>query len=119
LTPEIIDLSALTDAQIGPQLKNVGTIRSKTFVATPNGTVALQAGNAPKHTHADSDEIQYIIAGTGTFWLGNKVENIHPGDLIIIPKGTPHAGSVASSGEFRALAIKLPPQAKGDMHMLN
>ena len=41
-----------------------------------------------------------------------------PGDLIIIPKGAAHAGSVATSGEFKALAIKLPPQAAGDTHLL-
>jgi quercetin dioxygenase-like cupin family protein len=119
LSPAIIDLTALTDAQIGPMVPNVGTIRSKLLVATPNGTISVQSGNAPKHIHLEANEIQYIIAGTGTFWLGDKQEQIHPGDLIIIPKGTPHAGSIATDGEFRALAIKLPPQQKGDMHMVN
>ncbi|MGA9918622.1 MAG: cupin domain-containing protein, partial [Paraburkholderia sp.] len=39
-------------------------------------------------------------------------------DLIIIPKGTVHAGAVATSGEFKVLSIKLPPQAPGDMQMV-
>ena len=44
---------------------------------------------------------------------GQKPE-VKPGDLIVIPRGTPHAGSRATTGRFRALAIKLPPQRPGD-----
>jgi quercetin dioxygenase-like cupin family protein len=39
---------------------------------------------------------------------------VKAGDLVIIPRGTPHAGSRATTGRFRALAIKLPPQRAGD-----
>jgi mannose-6-phosphate isomerase-like protein (cupin superfamily) len=118
LTPQIIDVAAMTDAQIGPQVSNMGTLRTKLLVNTPYGTVSIQTGNVPKHMHLGSNEIQYIISGSGTFWLGNQIHHIHPGDLIIVPKGVAHAGSEAMSGEFKALAIKLPPQAPGDTHML-
>jgi quercetin dioxygenase-like cupin family protein len=118
LTAQIIDLAAMTDADIGAQIPNMGTLRTKGLVATPSGTVAIQAGNVPKHTHMGSDEIQYVISGTGKFWLGNEQHEIHPGDLIIIPKGTVHAGSVPTSGEFKVLAVKLPPQAQGDIQMV-
>lgn len=118
LTPQIIDLAAMTDADIGPPVPNMGTLRSKGLVSTPNGTIAVQTGNVPKHRHLGSDEIQYVISGSGTFWLGNEQRQIHPGDLIIIPRGTAHAGSVPTSGEFKVLSIKLPPQAPGDMHMV-
>jgi mannose-6-phosphate isomerase-like protein (cupin superfamily) len=118
LTPQIIDLAAMTDSQIGPQVPNMGTLRSRILVNTPGGTVAIQSGNVPKHMHLGSNEIQYIVSGSGTFWLGSRVVHIHPGDLIIVPKGVAHAGSLATSGEFKALAIKLPPQAPGDTHML-
>jgi quercetin dioxygenase-like cupin family protein len=115
---QIIDLAAITDAEIGPQVPNMGTLRSKVLVVTPGGTIAIQSGNVPKHYHVGSNEIQYVISGSGTFWLGNEQHQIHPGDLIIIPKGTVHGGDVATSGEFKALAIKLPPQAPGDTHMV-
>src|SRR6516225_3796313 len=88
LTAQIIDLAAMTDADLGPQIPNLGTLRSKGLVVTPSGTIAAQTGNVPKHTHRGSDEIQYVISGSGTFWLGNEQRQIHPGDLIIIPKGT-------------------------------
>jgi quercetin dioxygenase-like cupin family protein len=93
-------------------------LRTKTLVATHDGTIALQSGNVPRHTHAGSDEIQYVISGSGTFWLGDQQREIHPGDLIVIPRGTQHAGSHPSSGEFKVLSIKLPPQAQGDMQMV-
>ena len=118
LTAQIIDLMALTDADLGAQVPNMGTLRSKGLVVTPNGTVAVQTGNVPKHTHMGSDEIQYVISGSGTFWLGDEQRQVHPGDLIIIPKGTAHAGSEPTSGEFKVLSIKLPPQASGDMQIM-
>jgi quercetin dioxygenase-like cupin family protein len=118
LTAQIIDLTAMTDADIGAQVPNMGTLRTKGLVVTSNGTVALQTGNVPKHTHMGSDEIQYVISGSGTFWLGNERRTVHPGDLIIVPKGTVHAGSESTSEEFKVLSIKLPPQAPGDTQMV-
>jgi mannose-6-phosphate isomerase-like protein (cupin superfamily) len=118
LQPQIIDLAAITDAELGNIIPNLGTLRSRTLVVLPQGTMAVQTGNVPKHTHTDANEFQYVISGTGTFWLGDHQREVHPGDLIIIPKGTVHAGSVPSSGEFKVLAIKLPPQAPDDLHLV-
>jgi len=118
LSPQIIDLSTLNDPELGNIIAHMGSLRTKTLVATTNGTIALQTGNVPKHTHQGSDEIQYVISGSGNFWLGDEKHEIHAGELIIIPKGTIHAGSEAVSGEFKVLSIKLPPQATGDMQMV-
>lgn len=118
LAPQIINLAALTNEDLGPQVPNMGTLRTRGLVTTPQGTVAVQSGNVPKHYHTSADEIQYVIAGKGTFWLGNEQREVGPGDLIVIPKSVAHAGSVATSGDFKALAVKLPPQAAGDTHLL-
>ena len=118
LKPQIIDLHKMTDKQIGPLVPNVGTLRSKTLVSLPEGSVAIQSGDVPKHMHEGSVEIQYVIAGHGKFWLGDKQYYIHPGDLIIIPKGTAHSGTHANDPRFKVLSIKLPPQAAGDMHLV-
>lgn len=118
LAAQIINVAAMTSEDVGPQVPNMGTLRTKGLVATPNGTIAVQSGNVPKHYHTSADEIQYVISGKGTFWLGSEQREVGPGDLVIIPKGTAHAGSISTSGEFKALAIKLPPQAAGDTHLL-
>ncbi|HWX46887.1 MAG TPA: cupin domain-containing protein [Roseomonas sp.] len=115
LTPQIVNLLALSEDQIGPLAPN-GDLRSRTLVALPEGTVAVQSGNVVKHFHADANEVQLVLDGAGSFWLGDKEQQVKAGDLIIIPKGTPHAGSKATTGRFRTLAIKLPPQKSGDVH---
>jgi len=118
LQPQIIDLAAITDADLGDMVPIVGTLRSRTLTVLPQGTLAVQTGNAPKHMHSDANEFVYVVSGSGTFWLGDQQREIHAGELIIIPKGTTHAGSMPSSGEFKILSIKMPPQAPDDMHLM-
>jgi len=118
LTPQMIDLAAMTEAEIGPLVPGIGTLRSRTLVADPEGSVAVQSGDVPRHTHTGSDEIQYVVSGSGSFWLGGSEQQVHPGDIIIIPRGTVHAGSHVASGRLRVISIKLPPQAPGDFHLV-
>ncbi|WP_421994021.1 cupin domain-containing protein [Roseococcus sp.] len=113
LTPQIVNLFSMTDEEIGNLIPNTD-LRSRTLAAVPEGTVGVQSGNVMRHYHADAHEIQLILQGEGSFWLGDREVQVKPGDLIIIPRGTPHAGSRATTGRFRALAIKLPPQRPGD-----
>ena len=116
--PLVIHLKDLTDDAIAPAKPGVD-VRSRTVLSTPGATVAVQSGNVFKHYHRDSDEVQYVVEGTGTFWLGDTQRTVGPGDLIVIPRGTPHAGSVATSGRFKAIAIKTPPQAADDVHRVD
>jgi len=88
-------------------------------VATPSGTIGIQSGNVKKHYHADADEIQYILEGSGSMWLGAERRDFKAGSLIIIPKGTAHAGTIVASGPVKAIAIKLPPQRPDDTHFVD
>jgi len=117
LMPMIIDVAALKEAELGATSNP--DLRAKGFVATPNGTIAVQMGNVAKHFHSNADEIQYIVEGTGTAWLGSEKREIRPGMLIVIPRGTHHAGTEATSGRFKAIAIKLPPQDPKDTTFVN
>ena len=69
--------------------------------------------------HPNTNEIQYILEGTGTVWLGDKEVAVKAGDLIIIPKGVAHGGSKPNGRPFKAIAIKTPPQAADDTKVLN
>ena len=89
-------------------------LHSKTLVVTDNATLAIQTGNVGKHIHRNADEIQFIIEGSGSMWLGNERKDFKPGTIIIIPKGTAHAGTLVTSGPVKALAIKIPPQPPDD-----
>ena len=87
------------------------------FVSADGATISVQNGMVPKHMHPNTNEMQYILEGTGTIWLGDKQVTVKPGDLIVIPKGTPHGGT--SRAPLKAIAIKTPPQAPDDTKMLN
>jgi mannose-6-phosphate isomerase-like protein (cupin superfamily) len=117
LTPLIIDIAALKDADLGATPNP--DLRSRTIVTTDQATIAVQMGNVGKHFHTDANEIQYIVEGTGTAWLGDTKREIRPGMLVIIPKGVNHAGTEAITGRFKAIAIKIPPQAPTDTTFVN
>ena len=59
---------------------NAGGMRSKLFVAADGMTISIQDGNVGKHMHPNTNEIQYILDGTGTIWLGDKEVRVKPGD---------------------------------------
>lgn len=42
------------------------------------------------HMHTQNHETFFVIRGSATFKLGDKVEEGTPGDLIHIPPGVPH-----------------------------
>jgi mannose-6-phosphate isomerase-like protein (cupin superfamily) len=117
LTPAMIDLAGMKHDEI-PKT-GLPEMHSKALVVTDSGTVAIQSGNVGKHIHAKTDEVQYIIEGSGAMWLGGERHEFKPGTLIIIPKGTPHGGTIVTSGPVKALAIKLPPQPKDDTQFVD
>ena len=117
MTPQVIDLGAITPDDL-PTPAPGAKYRTKTLVSQDGATVAVQIGVVAKHYHADANEIQYVIDGNGTEFLGDKQVPLKPGDLVLIPKGTPHAGSIETSGHLKLLSIKTPPQAPDDTHPL-
>ena len=117
LSAMMIDLTALKHADL-PTSPNP-EMNAKAFVVTDNATVGIQSGNVAKHMHPKTDEIQYIIEGSGAMWLGGERKEFKAGTLIIIPKGTAHGGTIVSSGPVKAIAVKIPPQPKDDTVFMN
>ena len=117
ITAHIIHTGELEGDALSPA--NAAGMRNKTFVVADGATIAVQDGSPPKHLHTNAHEIQYILEGTGTIWLGDKEVRVKPGDLVIIPKGTPHAGTKPDGRTIKAIAIKTPPQAPDDVKLLN
>jgi mannose-6-phosphate isomerase-like protein (cupin superfamily) len=117
ITAQVIHTGEMEGDKLGPA--SATGFRAKTFVATDGATVSIQDGNVPKHMHANANELQYVLEGTGTFWLGDKEVAVKPGDLIVIPKGTPHGGTKPDGRPFKMIAIKTPPQAPGDIKLLD
>ncbi len=42
------------------------------------------------HSHSESDEMFYVIEGKLFVDLGNKTEEINPGEMITVPKNIKH-----------------------------
>ncbi|WP_441241104.1 cupin domain-containing protein [Tardiphaga sp. 768_D3_N2_1] len=112
ITAQVLHVPELVGDALGPASPT--GFRSKMFMAADGATISVQDGNVVKHMHPNTNEIQYILEGTGTVWLGDKEVQVKAGDLIIIPKGTPHGGTKPDGKAFRAIAIKTPPQAPDD-----
>jgi mannose-6-phosphate isomerase-like protein (cupin superfamily) len=117
LAPAMIDLVALKHADL-PTTPNP-EMNARGLVVTDNATLGIQSGNVAKHMHPKTDEIQYIIEGSGAMWHGNERKEFKPGTLIVISKGTAHGGTLVTSGPVKAIAIKIPPQPKDDVTFLN
>jgi mannose-6-phosphate isomerase-like protein (cupin superfamily) len=117
ITAQVIHTGELEGDALSPA--NPAGMRNKMFVSADGATVSIQDGNVPKHMHPNANEMQFILEGTGTIWLGDKEVRVKPGDLVIIPHGTPHGGTKPDGRTFKAIAIKTPPQTPDDIKMLN
>jgi mannose-6-phosphate isomerase-like protein (cupin superfamily) len=109
-----VNLGALNpaDFSVNPALPN---IRTKNLQQVDSTVFAYQLiDSAPKHVHTGTTEVQLILAGTGTEWLGDKQVPISPGTFLVIPPNTPHAGF--TGGPFRLYTVKTPPQDPSDYH---
>ncbi|MCP1831339.1 mannose-6-phosphate isomerase-like protein (cupin superfamily) [Bradyrhizobium sp. USDA 4532] len=117
ITARVIHTGEMEGDKLGDANK-VG-FRSKMFVSADGATVSIQDGNVPKHMHPNTNEMQFVLEGTGTVWLDDKEVTVKPGDLIVIPKGTPHGGTKPNGRAIKAIAIKTPPQAPDNTKLLD
>jgi 1,2-dihydroxy-3-keto-5-methylthiopentene dioxygenase len=72
---------------------------------TPN-LDAMLARFDKEHTHSE-DEVRFILAGKGIFFLhiGGRVASVevHPGDMLRVPKGTTHWFTLCEDKRIRAV----------------
>jgi mannose-6-phosphate isomerase-like protein (cupin superfamily) len=114
LQPAVIDIAALQPSDLPTPTAASPNLRSKLLVVADGATGQVQIGTVGKHYHADANEIQIVISGSGTEWLGDKQVALKPGTMLIIPAGTPHAGT--TDPNLKIVAFKTPPQAPTDIH---
>lgn len=53
--------------------------------------VRVPPGSRTPHRHPHSDEVTYVVSGTGTAWEGEASTTVGPGDVIFVPRDAPHA----------------------------
>jgi mannose-6-phosphate isomerase-like protein (cupin superfamily) len=111
-----LDLSALTPEDFPSPSATFPKLVTKILATADATQFSYQIGVAPKHTHAETTEVQVFLAGTGTEWLGDKQIAIEPGTFVVIPPNTVHGGF--TGGPFRFYTVKTPPQVGGDVHLV-
>jgi mannose-6-phosphate isomerase-like protein (cupin superfamily) len=71
-------------------------------------TIPPRALAAPVHTHEHEDEYSFVLSGRMGAQIGDEVVEAGPGELVVKPRGMPHAFWNAGDVETRILEIIAP-----------
>ena len=74
---------------------------------------SLEPGRATtRHYHAESEEIYFVLEGTGDMEVDGRRTAVGPGDAILIPPGAWH--QIKADSELRFLCCCAPPYRHED-----
>lgn len=75
--------------------------------------VVLEPGEAPPlHVHHDTEQIFYVLEGTGTLFIGeaqNQQFPVQPGDVVRVPPHTLHRIYCPGPAQLRYLSVDCFP----------
>ena len=60
------------------------------------------------HKHVEHTEHVYVLEGSADMQIGNEKMSIVKGDLLIIPKNTPHSLTVTSREALKVISFQSP-----------
>ncbi|MDX8438787.1 cupin domain-containing protein [Mesorhizobium australafricanum] len=104
---ELVHLFAL-----GARYMIDGNTTNRAFSLVEHRLPARALG-APLHTHRNEDEYSYILQGRIGLQLGEEILVAAPGDLVMKPRGVPHAFWNAGEEEARLLELISPAGFEG------
>src|SRR5438132_11234893 len=103
-------------AEIQPWAETCGQIRC--LVEQKDGAAAevhhVEIQDAKLHYHQRTDEVYYVIAGTGTMVLDDEEILLHEGVVVYVPRGVKHK----AVGRLTILTVCIPPGVLHDIHEL-
>jgi mannose-6-phosphate isomerase-like protein (cupin superfamily) len=70
--------------------------------------VPANAVMSAAHSHDGFEETNYGLAGVTTFTVDGELRELHPGEVVFIPRGVVHAFENRSEGDARFLAVVTP-----------
>ncbi|MEC5126703.1 cupin domain-containing protein [Verrucomicrobiales bacterium BCK34] len=70
-------------------------------------------GSTQRHYHRASEEIYFILTGSGLMEIDGETREVAPGDAILIPPGTWHQ-ITSKSDDLRFLCCCAPPYSHED-----
>lgn len=75
-----------------------------------------RGGRTERHYHRQSEEIYFIISGTGTMEIDGETSPVKPGDAILIPAGTRHQIQASAAGTLQFLCCCAPVYSHEDTY---
>jgi mannose-6-phosphate isomerase-like protein (cupin superfamily) len=71
-------------------------------------------GATQRHYHRETEEIYYVIEGSGEMEVDGERAQVSPGDAVLIPPGAWHEIRAAAAGPLRFLCCCAPPYRHED-----
>jgi mannose-6-phosphate isomerase-like protein (cupin superfamily) len=78
----------------------------------------LEPGQATqRHYHRATEEIYFVLKGTGALEVDGDTRHVRPGDAVLIPAGAWHTLENDGSSELRILCCCAPPYSHDDTYL--
>jgi mannose-6-phosphate isomerase-like protein (cupin superfamily) len=75
----------------------------------------LEPGQATqRHYHRATEEIYFVVKGSGEMEVDGSAEHVRPGDAVLIPAGAWHTLVNDGTSELRILCCCVPPYRDDD-----
>jgi mannose-6-phosphate isomerase-like protein (cupin superfamily) len=69
--------------------------------------LCIDTGVRP-HLHRTHTEHVFVLEGSATMTLGDSTRTINPGEVVIIPPGTPHSAHVIGPSPLKVISVQAP-----------
>jgi len=71
-------------------------------------------GNVGLHVHSRTEEVYFIVSGSGRMRVADESRDVGPGDLILTPLHTAHSFQVLGDEPATFIVMEMvPPEIKG------
>ena len=94
-------------ARFAPEkMQKVNLFETENFFCDLYG---LEPGQEQKpHAHADADKVYQVLAGRGSFLIGDETQELGEGQIVLAPAGLPHGVRNASEARLTLLVFMTP-----------
>jgi mannose-6-phosphate isomerase-like protein (cupin superfamily) len=69
--------------------------------------------NVAMHTHADADEMLYVVAGEATLTVADKDQPVQAGWFSVVPRGMSHSLTRRGRNALLVLSVRSGPACPG------
>jgi mannose-6-phosphate isomerase-like protein (cupin superfamily) len=99
----------------GSTIRSLLDLSNAPVVGQSLAEATLPAGTATeRHHHKRSEEIYYLLEGSGRMEIDGETREVGPGDAILIPPGSRH--QIHALSDLRFLCCCAPPYSHEDTY---